>query len=259
LGRFPNPKPTTLIGGFVEQTTQPGEWVMDFFVGSGTTGHAILALDEPRRFVLSEMGDYFDRITKPRLARLMFSRAWKDGAPGAAHPRRHIVKVQRLEQYEDVLSNLGRPWDKDALPEGVPVRYLFRPDETEVRLALKLERPFANTIIAGREGREAALDLLETRALLQGLWVRSRRTFDEGGKHYRALESECGCLIIFRDIADGEDDSEAVNRIAASYTNDDGSPRLLRLELNHWADLRRITLPATLLTAGDFDRGAQWS
>lgn len=122
---FPNPKPTTLIGRFIEQTTQPSEWVMDFFVGSGTTGHAILGMEERRRFVLTEMGDYFDRITKPRLARLMFSRAWKGGEPGVAHPRRHIIKVQRLEQYEDVIANLSVAWDEVAMPEGVPCALSF--------------------------------------------------------------------------------------------------------------------------------------
>lgn len=256
---FPNPKPTTLISGFIEQTTQPGDWVMDFFVGSGTTGHAIFGLEDPRRFLLSEMGDYFDQVTKPRIAKLMFSKAWKDGKPTLTNPQSHLVKVQRLEQYEDILANLEAEWDQPKMPQGVPVRYLFRPDESRVRLSLNLTRPFANFIKAGREGTETAIDLLETRALLQGYWVRSRRTFTEGVKDYRAIESECGCLILFRDIEDGEDDSEAVNKIAASYANEDGSQRIARLELNHWADLRKLTLPSTLIVHGDFDRGAQWS
>ena len=37
------------------------------------------------------------------------------------------------------------------------------------------------------------------------------------------------------------------------------SPRTQRLELNHWADLRRVALPCTLLMPTDFDRGADWS
>lgn len=139
------------------------------------------------------------------------------------------------------------------------MRYLFRPDENRVRLTLNLALPFDNRIKAGRDGQEVTINLMETRALLQGYWVRSLRMFDEGGKTYRALETECGCLILFRDIADGEDDCDAVNRIAAIYQNEDGTPRLSRLELNHWADLRRVQLPSQLLAAGDFDRGAQWS
>lgn len=261
--RFKNPKTSALLEGIFPFVTGEQEYVMDFFAGSGTTAQAVLALNrkdgKQRRFVLTEMGDYFNSILKPRVAKVMHSSKWKEGAPDAPGDWQGIVKVQRLEQYEDVVTNLETAWDEVAMPGGVPVRYLFRPDESRVRLSLELARPFANTIKAGREGRETVLDLLETRALLQGLWVRSRRTFNEDGKLYSALESECGCLILFRDIAEGEDDSEAVNRIVASYTDEDGSQRLARLELNHWADLRRIALPTILLSAGDFDRGAQWS
>lgn len=261
--RFKNPKTSGLLEGIFPFVTGEKEYVMDFFAGSGTTAQAVLALNrkdgKQRRFVLTEMGEYFDSILKPRVAKVMFSAKWKEGAPESPGNWQGIVKVQRLEQYEDVLANLETAWDEVAMPEGVPVRYLFRPDESRVRLSLDLARPFVNTIRTGREGRKTVLDLLETRALLQGVWVRSLRTFDEDGKLYRALESDCGCLILFRDIAEGEDDSEAVNRIVACYANDDGSPRLVRLELNHWADLRRITLPTILLSAGDFDRGAQWS
>lgn len=255
---FPNPKPTTLIGRFIEQTTEPKDWVMDFFAGSGTSGHAVLALEQPRRFVLTEMGAYFDAVTKPRIARLMFSPHWKNGAPGAAHRRRHIVKVQRFEQYEDVVNSLDTAWDEVTLPPGVPLRYLFRPDQNRVRQSLNLYQPLANTLRAGPQGALHTADLQETWALLQGYWVRSRKVLQEGGKRYAALETECGCLVLLRDIAEGEDDSEAVNALAAAYQNADGTPRIQRLELNQWADLRKIKLPCTLLTASDFDRGTSW-
>ena len=81
----------------------------------------------------------------------------------------------------------------------------------------------------------------------------------QDGKRYAALETECGCLVLLRDITLEEDDSAAVNAIAQSYANADGSPRIQRLELNHWADLRRVALPCTLLMPTDFDRGADWS
>ncbi len=249
----------SLIGRFIEQTTEPQDWVMDFFAGSGTSGHAVLALEQARRFVLTEMGGYFDAVTKPRIARLMFSPHWKNGAPGAAHRRRHIVKVQRLEQYEDVVNNLHTAWDATELPPGVPLRYLFRPDQNAVRQSLNLAQPLANTVRAGPNGALHTIDLLETWALLQGYWVRSRRVLLEGGKRYAALETTCGCLVLLRDIAEGEDDSAAVNAIAARYQNDDGSPRIQRLELNLWADLRKIQLPCTLITASDLDRGTAWN
>jgi adenine-specific DNA-methyltransferase len=205
------------------------------------------------------MGDHFISVLKPRIARLMFSPHWKNGAPGAAHRRRHIVKVQRLEQYEDVVNNLETAWDAAELPPGVPLRYLFRPEQNAVRQSLNLGQPFTNTVRAGQHGALHTIDLLETWALLRGYWVRSRRVLFEDGKRYAALETTCGCLVLLRDIAEGEDDSALVNAIAARYQNDDGSSRIQRLELNLWADLRKIKLPCTLVTANDFDRGTAWN
>ena len=49
-------KPLSLIQGLLQQATRPGDTVLDFFAGSGTTGHAVLALNAQdggqRRFIL---------------------------------------------------------------------------------------------------------------------------------------------------------------------------------------------------------------
>ena len=55
---FSYPKPLSLVKALVEQATGPGDLVVDFFGGSGTTGHAVLAInaehedEEPRRFIV---------------------------------------------------------------------------------------------------------------------------------------------------------------------------------------------------------------
>lgn len=53
---FPHPKPLSLIKALLEQATHPGDIVLDFFAGSGTTGQAILELNAEdngdRRFIL---------------------------------------------------------------------------------------------------------------------------------------------------------------------------------------------------------------
>jgi adenine-specific DNA-methyltransferase len=53
---FDNPKPTRLIERILRIATQPGDIVLDFFAGSGTTAHAVLKLNEEdngrRRFIL---------------------------------------------------------------------------------------------------------------------------------------------------------------------------------------------------------------
>lgn len=255
---FASPKPVNLIERFVQQTTARGDWIFDFFGGSGTTGHAVIRSNEKRRFLLTEMGDYFDSVLKLRITKVMFTTHWKAGQPETKGAHQYVVKVQRFEQYEDVVANLDTAWDEAALPEGVPVRYLFRPEENRVRMALDLSRPFGNLICVGKARTATALDLLETWALLQGYWQRSRRVVVQGGKRYLCLETVCACLVILRDITEPEDDSAALNAIAARYTQADGSQRIQRLEVNHWADLRRVALPCTLLGATDFDRGATW-
>lgn len=53
---FPYPKPLSLIKGILSQSMRPGDIALDFFAGSGTTGHAILELNredgELRHFIL---------------------------------------------------------------------------------------------------------------------------------------------------------------------------------------------------------------
>ena len=53
---FSFPKPFSLIRSLVQVTTQEGDLVLDFFAGSGTTGHAVLSLNEEdegeRSFIL---------------------------------------------------------------------------------------------------------------------------------------------------------------------------------------------------------------
>lgn len=54
--KFHYPKPLSLIQGLLQQATRPNDTVLDFFAGSGTTGHAVLALNAQdggnRRFIL---------------------------------------------------------------------------------------------------------------------------------------------------------------------------------------------------------------
>ena len=112
---FPFCHPVGLYENLVWTITPKREGVtLDFFAGSGTTGHAILNLNKTdngnRKFILVEMGDYFESTLKERIRRVMFSENWKDGKPD---PNKKIagtvgiVKYQRLEQYEDVLKNIA--------------------------------------------------------------------------------------------------------------------------------------------------------
>lgn len=85
--------------------------ILDYFGGSGTTGHATINLNREdggkRKYILVEMGDYFDTVLKPRISKVIYSESWKDGKPTTRHTGiSHCFKYVRLESYEDTLNNL---------------------------------------------------------------------------------------------------------------------------------------------------------
>ncbi len=74
---FPNPKRTDLIKRIIDYATINDEnaVVLDSFAGSGTTAHAVLALNKEdggnRKFILIECEDYADTITAERVRRVI--------------------------------------------------------------------------------------------------------------------------------------------------------------------------------------------
>lgn len=66
---FDTPKPTRLLERVLQITTNPGDLILDSFAGSGTTGHAVLKVNQaasdrvPRRFILVEMEESVARNT----------------------------------------------------------------------------------------------------------------------------------------------------------------------------------------------------
>jgi len=88
---FDTPKPTRLIERILQIATNPGDLVLDSFAGSGTTGHAVLKLNEaapdapPRRFALVEMEpDLARNVTAERVRRVAegYTRPKGAAAPG---------------------------------------------------------------------------------------------------------------------------------------------------------------------------------
>ena len=71
---FDTVKPTSLIRRILQIATDKNSIVLDSFAGSGTTAHAVLALNREdggnRRFVLIECEDYVDSITAERVRRV---------------------------------------------------------------------------------------------------------------------------------------------------------------------------------------------
>ena len=168
--------------------------VVDFFAGSGTTGHAVVNLNREdggkRNYLLVEMGEYFDTVLVPRLKKVIYSTDWKDGKPQTRNTGiSHAFKIVRLEGYEDALNNLRlkrTPEQEAALntaPEKARDQYLlgyFLDVESAGSASLldldQFRDPFAYklkiaTSSAG-ETVDTTIDLVETFNWLLGLKVK---------------------------------------------------------------------------------------
>lgn len=195
--------------------------VFDYFAGSGTTGHSILKLNKEDenfnlKFILTEMGKYFDSVTKPRIQKVIYSQNWKDTKPldNDGSPK-HIFKYQVLEQYEDVLDNL-QIYD-GGLPDNLPIKYLYKPEENSLDTTLNLFTPFNNTISYGQPTQQGFIDIIETFNYLQGYFIKSIKTYELNKKYYKVIETTNGVLVIWRAIAINEDDSRQIVEIASKY------------------------------------------
>lgn len=108
------PKSLHTVEDSIAALTETGATVLDYFGGSGTTGHAVINLNREdggdRKFILIEMAAYFHTVLKPRITKVLYSPEWKDGkAKVHGQGTSALVKYFALESYEDALNNLPAP------------------------------------------------------------------------------------------------------------------------------------------------------
>jgi adenine-specific DNA-methyltransferase len=165
--------------------------VLDYFAGSGTTGHAIINLNREdegkRKYILVEMGNYFDEVTKPRIQKAVYSKDWKDGKPVSKEGISHAFKYIRLESYEDATNNLEfqNDLEREKALEGnsefrkeYMLRYWLKMETKGSPSLLNIKQfsdPTAYTLRVKKPGSdeyaEKAVDLIETFNWLIGLHV----------------------------------------------------------------------------------------
>lgn len=72
---FDTPKPVELLKRIIKLSANDSDIILDSFAGSGTTAHAVLALNKEdggnRKFILIEQEDYADTITAERVRRVI--------------------------------------------------------------------------------------------------------------------------------------------------------------------------------------------
>jgi len=196
------PKPTGLVRKLVQQAGDVQCVVMDYFAGSGTTAHAVINLNREdsskRKFILVEIGEYFDTILLPRIKKVTFTPEWKDGKPRRmataeeAERSPRIVKYIRLEGYEDALNNIefDEASGQQALKfDDYLLKYMLQWETRKSETLLNVEKlasPFRYTLHIHEDGqtRKKVVDIPETFNYLLGLHVTRRLVVHDGDRRY---------------------------------------------------------------------------
>jgi adenine-specific DNA-methyltransferase len=200
---FPYCHPVTLYQELLgAMANDPSDIVIDFFAGSGTTGHAVInqnALDGgKRKYILIEMADCFDTIMKPRLEKVIFSKHRQRGLPDSDDSSGHIFKYLYLEQYEDTLNNIvflekGKSVQEtldefgDYLLKNV-LEFETRGSPTRLNME-QFQQPFDYKIwvTTAGEKRLVTVDLVETFNYLLGIAMEKFRGFKNQEREYRCI------------------------------------------------------------------------
>ena len=266
-GLFLSPKSSSFVRKFVRQVTRKDDWFIDFFAGSGSSGHAVIAQNREdrgrRKQVLVEVGHHFDSLLLPRMKKASYATSWKAGQPVSSVGGNQMFKVVRLESYEDALNNLdarrsaaqaslldaAEAGGADGLKEEYLLRYLLdvetRGSQSLLNVAafsdptayrLKVKAPGSD------ESREVNVDLLETFNWLIGLTVRhiaAPQAFSaaferDSEKRLRLkgrLKQEADGRYWFRTVTGGTPDGRRTLVIWRKLT---GQPEQDNLVLDEW-------------------------
>ena len=242
--------------------------VLDYFAGSGTTGHAVINMNREdrgsRKFILAEMGQYFDSVLLPRLKKAVYSSEWKDGKPVKRDGISQLLKCIRLESYEDTLDSLEVTPKADdqlgllqagaELTEDYRLRYALGVETARSAslLGKELRDPFAYSLSVVRDGvrRQMPVDLPETFNYLIGLRVESRRRI-EGMLTITGKDTEGrNCLIIWRSL-DEMDHTALDDWFGRNRERFGGSLNLIYVNGDH--KLNAMQLPGDVWTAISID------
>ncbi|MDP2823460.1 MAG: site-specific DNA-methyltransferase [Sulfuritalea sp.] len=160
-------------------------YCLDIFGGSGTTAHALMALnsddDGKRKFILVEANDYFETVTVRRIKKVAYSLDWDEGIAQGSDGSGGFVRLQQLEQYDDTLESLDAEINEgdsgDLLFENAAFALRYRLDKTTRALYCGVDRfssPFGYRLKraeGGGEARPCEVDLVESIPYLLGMDV----------------------------------------------------------------------------------------
>lgn len=221
-------KPVRLLRRVLQIATDTGSSILlDFFAGSGPSGHSVIDLNREdggrRKFILVEMGDYFDTVLVPRITKVMYTPEWKEGKPKRmatqeeAERMPRLVKIVKLESYEDALHNLTKADQLKGLPKvdvdggARRISYVLERlmEKSDSMLNWEaLDRPFDYTmeVLSDQGVRTSPVDLVETFNALYGLRVQQFDVWQdpETLREYRVIKAAKAdggkVLVIWRNV-----------------------------------------------------------
>ena len=174
-----------LLNRIIQISTNEGDYVLDYFAGSGTTQSVAHKLN--RKWIGVEMGKYFDFYTKNRLKKVLANKHTGITKKHKIPYKGGLFKYIELESYEDVLNNLrlntsanqsSMLTNKDFNDEYM-LNYML---DVESRGSLLNIEAFQNpfnyklNITRDNESQETIIDLVETFNYLIGLHVNTIQT-----------------------------------------------------------------------------------
>ena len=176
------------------------------------------------KYILCEMGVYFNTVTRPRIEKVIYSPDWKDGKPVSRQGISQCFKYMRLEQYEDTLNNLKIKEQQTAaqfnegsgFKESYMLEYMLDVETRDSLVNLKMfENPFAMTLKTTKDNElvDTEVDMVETFNYLIGLnvetedWYRDENICVVQGYTHR---DNLHTLVIWRNCK--EIDNEQLNQ-----------------------------------------------
>jgi hypothetical protein len=177
--KFPTENSEILLKRVIESTSNEGDLVMDFFLGSGTT--VAVAHKLGRKWLGVEMGEHFYTVVLPRMKRVLFydkSGISKEKDVRERYNERSaggFFKYYELEQFEDALRRTRYAEDDLFTPPADEededlCQYLFLRDLKMLEaLEVNLEQ---GTVQVDLSRLYENIDLPETLSNLTGKWIR---------------------------------------------------------------------------------------
>ena len=173
---FPTQNSETVIKRVIQASSNPGDLVVDFFLGSGTT--TAVAHKLGRKWIGVEMGEHFYTVVLPRMKKVLAydkSGISRDEDVKENYNERKaggFFKYYELEQYEDTLRRVKYA---DADPFFDPTQdpynqYIFMKD---LKLLEALEIDYKNNKVkVNLEKLYINIDMAETLSSLLGKWIK---------------------------------------------------------------------------------------